>query len=293
VKRSTRFRGVAIALLALTMPWCRLAYAQDAQQKPEDKGWQDTAEFSYVVTGGNSQTQTLGFKNKLWREWERSGFELKASGVRAESTTITRAAFGTQNNFRVEKEEDTSLTAEAYTLNGRYDRKITETFFWFGQGGWERNRFAGLDNRYTAVAGVGNIWADTDRLKFRTDYSLTYTRQDDLVEDPNVSSTFLGARFSWDYMHKFGENTTYTNEFIVDENLDDTSDVRLDMTNGVAVAMSTHLALKVSLQLVYDNVPSLVEVDLFDTNGTPTGTKVLAELDELDSIFTSSLVINF
>ncbi len=292
MNRSTRFRGVAVTLLALALPWCGPAFAQE-DKKPEDKGWQDTAELSYVLTSGNSDTKTLGFKNKLWREWERSSFELKAGGVRAESTTTEWIAFGVPSDYNVDKNETTDLTAEAYYLNGRYDHKITEAFFWFGQGGWERNRFAGLDNRYSAVGGVGNVWVDTDRLKFRTDYALSYTKQEDVVEDPNVSSTFLGARFSWAYLHKFGQNTTYTNDFVVDENLDDTSDVRLDMTNGVAVSMNSHLALKVALQLIYDNVPSLIKVDLFDApGGTKTGT-VLAELDELDSIFTTSLVINF
>lgn len=263
-----------------------------AQGEPTD-GWKDTAEFSYVVTGGNSETQTLGFKNKLWRKWDRSGFELSAGGVRAESTTTAFTAFGTPGNFDVDEQSDTSLTAEAYYLRGRYDRTITERFFWFGSVGWDRNRFAGIDDRYQVAGGVGNIWADSDHLKFRTDYSLTYTKQDDVFDNPDFDDTFLGARFSWAYLHKFGTSTTYTNDFVVDENLDETSDFRADMINAVAVGINQRLALKVSLQAVYDNEPSLREVDLFDTPGGVKIGTVLVELDELDTIFTASLVVNF
>src|SRR5262245_56365447 len=84
-----------------------------AQHDPNDDRWNDSAEFSYVVTAGNSETNTLGFKNKLWRIWERSGFELNAGAVRAESTIKFAVAADPNdpNNFDIEEESE--LTAEA------------------------------------------------------------------------------------------------------------------------------------------------------------------------------------
>ena len=138
--------GVLAALAALGGPM--------AQTPPADEDrWRDTAEFSFVATAGNSDTTTLGFKNKLWRKWEQSAFELNAGAVRSEGTT-NRRAVGTVDSFRLE--DDSELTAENYFLNGRFDRKITERFFWFVGAGWDRNTFAGIDNRYTGVGGVGN-----------------------------------------------------------------------------------------------------------------------------------------
>ena len=49
-------------------------------------------------------------------------------------------------------------TAENYYLRGRYDRNITERFFWYGGVGWDRNEFAGIKNRMTVFGGVGNLW---------------------------------------------------------------------------------------------------------------------------------------
>ena len=127
----------------------------------------------------------------------------------------------------------------------------------------------------------------------RTDYAVTYTKQEDVVENPIKDETFGGLRLSSAYFHKFGESTTYTNDLVLDENLDETSDFRADMTNSVAVSMNARLALKVSFQYLYDNEPSFEEVDLFDSSGTDTGETVLTQLDEVDTIFTASLVVNF
>ena len=258
-----------------------------AQQDPNEDRWHDTAEFSYVVTAGNSETNTLGFKNKLWRAWEKSGFELNAGGVRAEATR--KFAVGDPNSFDIEEEKD--LTAEAYYINGRYDHKITDHFFWFASAGWDRNTFAGIDNRYTGAVGVGNQWIDTDDIKFRTDYSITYTKEDAVVDDPTFDDSFVGARVSYGYVNKLTDNVTFTSDLIVDDNLEDTTDLRANMTNSVAVSMTKRLALKVSVQLLYDHQPAIGSFDLFDTAGFNIGT-VDDELDTLDTIFTTSLVIN-
>ena len=286
----------------LVFAWSALSLAgwigAGAQDKPSDTAgrFTDSAEFSYVATAGNSQTATLGFKNTLGRKWGKSAFELKAGGVRAQTTTRTRTAVGPDStNFTVFESEDTALSAESYFLGGRYDRKLSLRVFWFGGGGWSRNRFSGIQNRYEAAGGVGNIWADSDRVKFRTDYALSYTREDDVVASPGVKDSFAGFRFSWKLERKIGDTTTYGNELILDENLDDTSDLRGNMVNSLAVSMTRRLALKISLQSLYDHQPAFREIDLLappPPGGAKTGT-VLDELDSLDTIFTASLVVNF
>jgi hypothetical protein len=107
----------------------------------------------------------------------------------------------------------------------------------------------------------------------------------------------MGLRVTSKYEHKFGETTTYWNETILDENLDETSDYRVNMINSVAVTMSDRLALKVSLQWLYDNEPAFEDVPVFDMDPSIPGAVLLGQvprqLDELDTIFTTSLVVNF
>jgi putative salt-induced outer membrane protein YdiY len=264
-----------------------------AQDEPE-LGWSDVAELGYVATSGNAESSSLGFKNLTTRRWERSLFELSAGGVRVESTSET-SVVDAANPPAIIVLEDTEVTAENYFLTGRYDHEITEKFFWFGGAGWDRNEPAGVQNRYTAFGGVGNIWWDREDVKFRTDYAASITKQENVVDPAGYDDTFPGLRLSWSYLNKLGENTEYVNTLVVDDNLDDTSDWRADMVNSVAVAMSDRLALKVSLQWLYDNEPSFeLLTATSDSAGNPVApVSQLVELDELDSILTASLVAKF
>jgi putative salt-induced outer membrane protein YdiY len=268
---------ILIAGFALSMP----VLAEEEQET----GWTDVAELGLVLTTGNSESSSLSINNTLARSWDKSAFTLKAGALRVEVTRVLGADIDT-DGFSIVEEDET--TAEKYFINGRFDREITEKFFWFAGAGWEKNELAGIKNRYSASGGVGNIWVDTETVKFRTDYSLTYTDQEDVVPSPGVEDNFLGLRFSWNYLHKFTGNTTYGNDFIVDENLDETSDFRADMTNWLAVSMSEKLALKVSLQTLYDNEPSLQVIPEIDGPGSVT-----IPVDDFDNIFTAALVVNF
>jgi hypothetical protein len=255
----------------------------------KETGWTDVAELGFVLTTGNSETSTISLNNTLAKSWGKSAFTLKAGALRVETTTITSATGTGVDDYTVT--EDSETTAEKYFLNGRFDREITEKLFWLVGAGWEKNELAGIENRFSAFGGVGNIWVDSETVNFRTDYALTYTDQEDVVPTAGLDDNFLGLRFSWEYLHRFTENTTYGNDFIVDENLDETSDFRADMVNWVAVNMNKMLALKVSLQFLYDNEPALETLTL--NAGTPGELDITVPVDDLDSIFTASLVVNF
>jgi putative salt-induced outer membrane protein len=298
---SVRRLAAPIVLFAL------LPAAAAAQDKPAEEkklGWKDTAELGYVVTSGNSDSSTLGLKNTLVYDWAEARFETKLGAVRVESATAATFGVPDGTDFKL-GENDRELTAESYFLNGRYDRKITDKFFWFTGAGWDRNTFAGVQNRYTAFGGVGNIWFDTDTVKWRTDYAATFTKEEDVIEPEDFDDTFFGVRLSSTFLYKWSESGSYGNDTIVDENLDDTDDLRVNMTNWVAVNMTTHLALKVSLQWMYDHQPAQLAVDAFsddpedggvpvDVNGDGiTPDQVAVDADTLDTIFTTALVIKY
>ncbi len=286
--------GKLLAAAGVFLAAIAAAGAQDDPNAPTTT-WKDSAELSFVVTSGNAETSTFALKNKLWRRWEKSAFEVNLGGLRSESTTFTLTATrdpGDPNIVDVDEDKDTQKTAEAYFLNARYDRFISDFFFWYVAGGWDRNEFAGIENRYTAVAGVGNMWHNTDHIMFRTDYAATWTNQQDVVADPDFDDKFTGVRLSYDYLHKLGKVTTYESKLILDGNVEETSDYRAHFLNSVAVNMSTHLALKVSYLVLYDHDPALQSVTVTPP-GPPGPNEVLVELDEVDTVFTTSLVINY
>lgn len=284
-------RKIMIAVLVATVAVAIPAAAEDE----EKLGWENTAELSFVVTSGNADSETFGFKAESIRSWESSSLEFKAGAVRAQQTTVDRLGISADPNdptvpVFVQELETTDTTAEIYYLKGRYNKDVTKRLFWFAGAGWDRNRPAGIENRYVAEGGVGNLWYDRDDLKFRTDYALTYTDREDVVLVPDRDDAFAGLRFSWKYMHKFGASTKYTNDLVLDYNLEESSDWRGDMINALSVAMSERLAIKVGLQWLYANQPAFEDVVVA---GSDPERKVPFELDSLDSIFTTSLVITF
>ncbi len=260
------------------------------------RSWTDTAQLSFVATGGNSQNRTFGFSDELKFDWTVSTLDFKAGGVRADSTTHLRYAFMDPTAPRGYTLVDTATnaaTAESYYLNGRYDRKISEKFFWFAGGGWERNRFAGILDRYSALAGVGNIWVKDDRTLFKTDYALGYTRETPVLLTPGYIRSYATFRLGANYAQKIGASSNFTSDFAWTDNLRESRDWTAVSKNAFTAQMSARLALKVGLDLFYDHQPAFAAVTLYDQTLTTTLGTVPLELKKLDTVFTTSLVLTF
>jgi putative salt-induced outer membrane protein YdiY len=245
-----------------------------------------------VATSGNSESNTFGLSATLLRVWARSEAKFEGGGLRTESTLKTRTAIGTgQNDFALIEEKKTEKTAENYYLRGRYDYDVSPRFFVFGGVDWLRNVFAGIDSRFLWAGGAGNTWANTEKVKFKTDYSATYTFETEVVENPFVKTNFPGARVAYDLLWRISGSTDFTSVVKLDWNLDNTDDVRTDMTNSLPIQISSKLAMKPSHQLLWRNAPALTSVDLFPSAGAPPSGTVLVPLEEVDSFWKLALVV--
>jgi len=264
-----------------------------AAQDEKALGWFYSTELSAVFTSGNATSNTLGLGAGVRRVWENTEISLRGNGLRTRSGTTTRSAVGTPDDFQVAERTDTRLTAENYSVRSRIDRTFGERFLAYAGVGWERNTFSGFDSRVTAVAGAGNTWADNERLRFKTNYGVTYTVQNDIVQDVATADSFGGVQLRADFWRKVTTTTTFESALVVDENLAQTDDLRADWTHSLLVAVSKALALRASVQVLFDNLPSLTTVDLEQPAGMPTGTTVQVPLDEVDTRFTIALVANF
>jgi len=297
--RSDLEKRVSIALLALlVVASSTVARAQVEVEEDEELGWSNSTDLSLVVTDGNSSTETLGLNNHLTRLWSDARYTLRLEAVRSNTADDPFAILipGTDGDFYVEY-PDKELDVERYFIENRYDRNITERFFWNAGVSWERNMNAGILNRYIAFAGVGNLWWTREDLAFSTTYGLSYTDREDETPDPFKDDSFVGFRFGWEYSNRWGKVTTYRNTWNFTDSLEDTSDYYSDMVNSISVAMNEHLALKVSLQWLYNSVPGLEDVTLYAVD-PESGLKVeVGEVqirnDKLDTIFSTSLVVNF
>ena len=297
----TKARPTLVATLAL-LAFASLARAQQnatptAKAATDDKafkidapGLYANADLSYVLTSGNSSTSSLGFKGDITRRFTRHAIGFAAGGIRTSSSTDTRVAVGTPDDFEV-RIPDAEPTAAAYYARGRYDYKLSERLFYTAGAGWERNRFSGIENRWVVDTGLGYVFLNSARTSFRGAAGITYTSEDFTVDDGGDGS-FIGGRVGWDFRHKLFETTTFTHSFIFDQSFEDGSDSRFDAQFGVHVAMNTKLGLKVNWRILYDNQPAFAELPLFTPGGAPTGLTVLAPYKKTDQGLSVSLVFS-
>ncbi|MDH3269817.1 MAG: DUF4332 domain-containing protein, partial [Gemmatimonadota bacterium] len=209
--------------------------------------WENATELSFVSTGGNASSNTLGLKALLSGSDDVNSFQIQLGGIRGETNFRILTATGTASNFTVNEDTDSQLTAESYFARSRYDRSFGVAYG-FGGIGWDRNTFAGIQNRYSGVVGLGKAWVDDDASRFKTDLGVTYTIQKDVSPVPGADDGFGGLRLSVEAMRQLSQTTQFTSMLIADENVEDTEDFRADWTNALSVSLSDRLALKTSLQ---------------------------------------------
>ena len=291
--------------------------AQDEEEEVRT-GWFNTTELSAVVIDGNAKSQALGFKNLLRRRGTSSRIRLRVETTQIESaddrfavvdpaSVLPGVPLDQQDFDVILVEPPLEPDVDKALIEARYDRDITETFFWNVGAGWDRNDDAGIVARYQVFGGVGNVWWERDDLGFETVYALSYNNVEEAAADPEKDDEFLGARFEWHYFNKLGKTTEYRNDWSINLNTNDLNDFWYDMVNSIRVAMSDHLALQVSLQWLYQNRPALEDIDVVlytDGNGnaifpcagdcfeTAFG-KTQIRKKQLDTVFNASLVVDF
>ena len=259
---------------------------------PPPPGWYSTGGLSYVMAAGNSSASSLGFKAEAKRLWPRATFTFTLAGVRAEAGDAARRAVGVPDNFQIETGPRV-LKAEKYNAAAAFDRRITDRFGWTVGAEYDRDRFSGLDSRTLGLAGVSYLFANRKEFTFKSGLAATITHQSEVVPDPSTKDTFAGLRLSADAERKLGANGTYVGGLAVDENVQDTADLRVRFGNALAVSMNKRLAVQLGLLLLYDHQPSLVALPLFDPAGSPLGLTVAARAATLDTTFTASVVVSF
>ncbi len=287
--RNQCFRLGAVVGLSVVFATVPLDLLQ-AQDGPPD-GWSFVGELTSVMSRGNAKALTLGLGSTVENRSGPGLLKLEFGALRTESTIITRRAVGTLEAFEIRVDEDRETTAEAYNAGARYDRTLTPRFFLYGGTDWMRNTFAGIDSRIVLAAGAGNIWFERENARLRTNYAVTYTFQSDVVDNPDVSSRFAGARVGWEYWRQATSTTVFESKLVGDVNLDETDDVRADFTNSLTVSISDTFALKPSLQVMWRNLPALAEVELFTVGDVPLGARALTPLDKTDLQFRLALVV--
>jgi putative salt-induced outer membrane protein len=233
---------VLLILFLATLPW-----AQETE-----KTWSAHIELSYVNTSGNTNTQTLSEKLELKREGKKNRLYFKNS-----------ALYATQD----EKE-----TANRFDINGRWERLLTDRFFSFITGGYERDKFSGYTYKWNGGPGVGYDLLKSKNHELKTLLSLLYyyNRIEDNGID-NYATLKAEAYYIWNILEslRFKEDLSYI------LNLSEREIYFINSDSSLEVKINKHLSLGVGYKVAYQNRPP--------SEG----------LKRTDTTFSTSLIIDF
>ena len=225
-----------LLLLFLVIPVA--AQTQPAAEPPPR--WERKAEMSFVGTGGNTDTQTLGLGGSIvWRP--------------APWTTEARVAF-------VRSEADDALTAKSLIAEFRESRSFNERLEAFGRLGYLTNEFAGIDHRTAIDGGIGYKVLTGPVHALRFDGGLGYAREVRVTgEDLSDPIANLGAGYKW----QFSRTADTTDAAVFTAALDEGSDWRFGNAIAVTSALTDLLSLKLSheVKVVNEPVPGFKKAD--------------------------------
>lgn len=189
-------------------------------------------DLGYVNTAGNTDVTTLNF-----------GEHLSIS-----TGPWVLAHFATVVEGRSKGEE----TAAQYKTGVRVDRAFSPRLGAYGLGGFERNVFAGIGQRYEEGAGVRAkvVAAPRDQLSLEGGASLVQQRS-----VARVRERFAAGRAALRFKHGFGTASYLQQDVELLASLQNADDRRVNTETALVAPISSRIALKASYAIRFDNQP--------------------------------------
>lgn len=214
-------RSYAIAGAAL------LIYGSLRAEEPlPGKKWRDTAEVSLVTTNGNSKATTTSIKNLFGYEWSKeTTLELLGSGM------------GSSNRNQV--------TAERYEASEKVTWKLVGKNYVYERFGWDKDRFAGIRNRWDSSVGLGRLLLDLPNDQLKSELGGGYINEERTTAPRN---DFGSGRAYAKYTHLLSKTSQFTQDAEYLHNFKNSKGYRLNTETALVASLSTHLSLKTSFQ---------------------------------------------
>jgi putative salt-induced outer membrane protein YdiY len=233
----------------------RTAAAEQAYEDSLHPGffhaWTATANVSFALAKGNSDTTTLG---------------VGLNAVRATSTDKTSLYF---NDIYTHDGIADATTANHTNSGVRYDHNVSARLFAFGTGDFATDALQHLDLR--TVAGGGFGWHAIAKPNQQLDIlgGLVWTHEtygafttiDGTTTPPTITFTpeetnsFAALDFGQQYSRKLGANTSFTEQGYIFPDLNDTSQYRATFNAGLSTKIKSFLSWQTGVSDVYVTNP--------------------------------------
>lgn len=228
MKNDAIMKKSATALVIMTL----LTGPTLAQEKAP--AWSGEAALGFVMTSGNTDTQSINFKSKAVNEREKWRHTAEFDALNTEDHDVT--------------------TAERYLLTGQTNYKFKPRHYIFGLISYEDDRFSGYDWRATEVVGYG--YRAIERADLILDLEAGPGARQSKLDNGNREDEGilrLAANLDW----KVSETTNFTEAL--------TSEIGEDATisksvTGLKTQINNSLSMKISYTVKHtSDVPAGIE----------------------------------
>ena len=223
-------KGMLLASMVLL--WTSAGYG-------EEKKLSDVAELSYVNTGGNTDVTSLSFNNALkYLPSEKTSVLWKISHLQAKTEGV--------------------VTARKYSSDLRGDYKLSDKSYTYGIASWLKDKFAGLDSRYSLGAGAGYHLLNGPKHLLDGEAGLNWSKEE---RTDGTDDDYPGGRLFASYGYNFNDKNKFlqTAEYLHD--FDDSDNYLANSETSVISALNGNLSLKTSYVVKYDNKPAAGKKD--------------------------------
>lgn len=243
MNRLKRFAAVSLMALFLTPIVSR------AEDPAPAKPWKNETELSFVSANGNTKSTTGSGKNKFSYERSKTKLDLEAGALGAKSAG--------------------SVVAEQYNASEKVSYKLSDRNYAFERFGWDKDRFAGISNRYDSSIGLGRDILDRPNDKLLGEVGggwIEEHRKND--EDKEFGS----GRAYLKYQHTISPTANFTQDAEYTHNFEDPDDFRVKTETAIIAGLSSHLSLKAAYIWKHVGVPP----PTFSRNDTLTTISLIA-----------------
>lgn len=206
------------------------ARAQDNPPPPSEF----SADLGFVSVTGNTSVTTLSVGEKWIRRIARWEFLQELGSMYGKT--------------------DGTETANLWKGSVRGDYGLGRNLALYARTAFDRNKFAGVKARFAEGLGLVLKPISNDRDQFKIEGGFELTQQDNL-DGTNESFSSLRAASTW--KHAFSDRASFFQGIEFLPNLDESSDYRINSETTLIAPLSSHVAMKASYQVRFDNVPSL------------------------------------
>lgn len=181
--------------------------------------WEATSELGYVMTSGNSETETLNAKfnaSTEYTDWKH--------------ILTLEAMSSTSNDVQ---------SSEKYLTQWQSDYKISERSYGLGVITWEKDRFGSYDHSTSVALGLGYKVMDNDDMKLNLELAPGYRS---IVDENGNNTEDAIVRFAETFSWKLSETSTLDQNLSSEYGESNTATrFGISLTSQVSGALSTKL----------------------------------------------------